>query len=329
MRFPLPTGFRSALLPLALSAGLLSGCVSYAPRVLVPALTLSAEDISLRSTAAAAGDQSSFGLDVTVNESDSLVNVETLPGIRVRTVNPGGPAASAGIQPGDIILAIDDITTDHPDTLAVIRQQAAGGAYRFTVRRNTTVFEANVMATVVSAGLAPRELYRADPIATRAGYRTELVDISGQTAVAAARVVELFPESPLPTAGINSGDLVLALNGTHLNSAQDLINRLNRDFELGDEVVLTVLGGDGVSNREVSNKTVTLWDPGRRISRISLGPLLRYESSLSPSSDSLTILDLWLFAAYRYTRVDGEKSHNILGLLKFSSNYGELTEEAN
>lgn len=116
----------------------------------------------------------------------------------------------------------------------------------------------------------------------------------------------------------------MAINGDDLNSAQDLINRVNQEFELGDDVVFTMYNGD-----TVSNKTVTLWNPGRRVSRISLGPILQYESSLNPSSDSLTILDLWLFAAYRYNRVDGEKTHSVLGLLKFSSNYGELTEEAN
>jgi len=125
-------------------------------------------------------------------------------------------------------------------------------------------------------------------------------------------------------AGINEGDFILALNGSNLNSAQGLISRLNQEFELGDEVILSVYDGDTVSNREVR-----LWNPGRRISRVTLGPLLHYESSLNPSSDRLTVLDLWLFAFYRYSRVDGEKTHSILGLFNYSSNYGELVEEAN
>lgn len=315
---------RVCLLILVPVSALLTGCISYEPRSLVPALTLSPEDISLGGAASAAGGQINFGLEVTVNESDSLVNVQTLPGIRVRTVNPNGPADTAGIRPGDVILSINDITTDHPDTLAAIRQQGAAGEFRFAVRRNTVVLETTVTAAATSAGAGPQELYRADPIATRAGYRTEMVDIRGQSAVPAARVVALFPDSPLPAAGIAIGDLILALNGTDLNSAQGLITRLNQEFALGDEVVFTVF--DGTS---VENTSVDLWSPGRRISRISLGPVLNYQSSLNPSSDSLTILNLWLFAVYRYNRMDGEKSHSVLGLLRFSSNYGELTEEAN
>ena len=304
---------------------LLTGCVSYEPRVLVPAITLSPEDISLAKANTANAGQLSFGLDVTVNESDSLVNIEVLPGIRVRVVNPGGPADSAGIQPGDIILSVNDIPTNHPDTLSAIQQQGSNdNAFQLTVRRNTTVFETRVNAISSGTASVPQELYRADPIATRAGYRTELVNIRNQTTVPAARVVTLFADSPLPAADIGTDDLVLALNGTNLNSAQDLITRVNQEFELGARVVFTVFDGE-----VVENKTVTLWHPGRRISRISLGPVLQYASSLSPSSDSLTILDLWLFAIYRYNRVDGEKTHSVLGLFNFSSNYGELTEESN
>ncbi|MSR10233.1 MAG: PDZ domain-containing protein [Gammaproteobacteria bacterium] len=303
---------------------LLAGCVSYEPRVLVPAVTLSPEDISLRSASNTSGGQLNFGLEVTVNESDSLLNVATLPGIRVRTVNSNGAADAAGIQPGDIILSVNAIATNHPDTLAALSQQSEGGSFQFTVRRNTAVLETTLTAVAASTAAGPRELYRADPIATRAGYRTEMVNIREQASIPAARVTELFPDSPLPAAGIKPGDLVLALNGTNLNSAQDLITRLNQEFALGTKVEFTVFDGDAVET-----KTVTLWNPGRRISRISLGPMLKYESSLSPSSDSLTLLDLWLFAVYRYNRVDGEKSHNVLGLIKYSSNYGELTETAN
>ena len=313
------------LLAFGLAASLMAGCVSYEPRTLIPAITLSPEDITLGNATAGAAGQISFGLEATVNESDSLFNVTVLPGIRVRAVDANGPASSAGIQAGDVILKIDDIETNQPDVLTTLQQQSVKASpYLFTVRRNTVVFEATVVPAAVSSVAAPQELYRADPLATRAGYRTELLSIRNQPAVAAAQIVELFPESPLPEAGINEGDFILALNGTNLNSAQGLISRLNQEFALGDEVVLTVYDGDTVNNREVR-----LWNPGRRISRVTLGPLLHYESSLNPSSDRLTVLDLWLFAFYRYSRVDGEKTHSVLGLFNYSSNYGELTEEAN
>ncbi len=305
-----------------------ASCVSYEPAVLVPALTLSAEQISLTQQEQS---QSSldFGMQVSVNESDSLSNIEILPGVRVRAVSPNGAADSAGIQPGDIIISIDGLETNHPDVVSALQQQAGTDNSRenqeFTIelRRNTTVLEAILSARQSSGSQQLRELYRADPIASRAGYRTELVDIDGETGLAAARVMELFAESPLTAASIDVGDLVLSLDGISVNSAQGLISSLNRDYELGTEVIFGVYDG-----RSISQRSVTLWDPGRRISRISLGPLLQYQSTLEPPANSLSILDFWLFSIYEFRRTDGERSHSFLGLFNISSDYGELTEES-
>jgi len=299
----------------------LNGCVSYSPAVLVPEITLSPEQIVLQQV----DDNNTglnFGLDVSQNESDSLFNVETLPGVVVRQVVPGGAAAAAGIEVGDIILRINALDINQPDALLALQQSAPPGQFTFTVRRGTTAFEATVAGRSLTSNQPPRELYRIDPLATRAGFATTLVEIESERSVAAARVTEFFADSPLPAAGINEGDLILALNGNYLSSAQDLVTRLNRDHELGSEVILTVY-----NNRDVEQRTVRLWDPGRRISRISLGPLLRYESALSPDSRSFSLLDLWLFSVYSFRQVEGERSHSVLGLLNFSSDVGELVEE--
>lgn len=299
---------------------LCASCVSYEPAVLVPSLTLSAEDISLSQTS---NNQSAvdFGIQISVNESDSLSNIEILPGVRVRSVSPNGAADSAGIQPGDIILSINGLETNHPDVLAILQQQG-NNKFSVVLRRNTAVLEATLITRQLDSGEGLVDLYRSDPIATRAGYRTELLDIDGDIDLAAARVMELFPESTLPAAGIEIGDVVLSLNGTHINSAQDLISRLNREHKLGEEVIFEVFDGDNVSL-----KTVELWGPGRRISRVSLGPLLQYQSSLSPPGSNLSIFDFWLFAIYEFRRNDGERSHSFLGLFNVSTDYGELTEE--
>jgi serine protease Do len=312
----------------ALMAGaclLVTACVSYEPAVLVPAVTLSAEEIELADSADGSGQVLDFGLDVIVNESDSLLNVEILPGVRVLEVVPNGAADAAGIQVSDIILSVDGMQTNNPDALLVLQQQATNSStFLFRVRRNTTVFEATVTARAIAQGSAPRELFRVDPIATRAGYRSELITIADRGKLVAARVVELFPGSPLPAAGIKQGDLILAIDDSNLNSAQDLVTRINQNYQLGDRLRLSVFDGSSVSEHSLQ-----LWDPGRRISRISLRPLLHYEASLSPQSYSLSIVDLWLFSVYSYRRMEGERAHRLLGLFNFTSDYGELVEEQN
>ena len=301
----------------------LTGCISYDSALLVPSITMSAEDVILQETRSGNSTQLNFGLDVGLNESDSLVNVEILPGVRVRNTTINGPAYLAGIIAGDIILSVNDMKTDHPDALLAIQRQIDNRTeFTFKVRRNTTVFEATITGNVMEQNSPARELYRADPLATRAGYTTELVTIREQADLAAARVTEIFPNSPLPAAGINTGDLVVALNGAAVNSAQGLITKLNRDYEFGEQVQFSVFDG-----REIRVAPVKLWDPGSRISRISLGPLLQYNSSLSPQSNRLSLLDFWLFAVYSYSRIEGERAHSFFGILNFTSDYGELVEE--
>ncbi len=300
----------------------LNACVSYEPRVLTPAITFSPEQVTLTSQTSNAG-LIDFGLELSLNESDSLFNIEVLPGVRVRSVNSNGPAASAGIQVGDVILKVDELATDHPDAFTVLAQTDKQVlSYEFEVQRDTTVFKTEVNARKRAANSQPVELFRIDPIATRAGYRTELVNIEGRAPIAAARVVEIFPKSPLPEANINVGDLILAVNGIEVNSAQGLINRLNQDFEAGSRVNLTLF-----RSGNLEELALRLWNPGRRISRISVGPLMNYQTSLETDSAQLSIIDLWLFSFYSYQRTEGEKSHSVLGLINFSSDVGELTEE--
>ncbi|MED5412219.1 MAG: PDZ domain-containing protein [Pseudomonadota bacterium] len=297
----------------------LAACVNYDSAILTPTVSLSSEEVNL-SPDRDENLRVDFGLELGLNESDSLLSVEVLPGVRVRNVIDNGAADLAGLQVGDIILTIDRMETNHPDTIKALQQTSTNSTFEFRGQRNTTVFETTVHGRAISNSTTPEELYRIDPIATRAGYRSEMVSIGNET-VAAARIVELFPESPLPKADIAIDDLVLRLNGVNLNSAQDLITRIIRDHELGEEVALTVYNGD-----QVAETTVQLWDPGRRISRINIGPLLQYESSLSPSSETFSLLDFWLFAVYSYSRIEGERSHNIFGLFNITSDYGELTE---
>ena len=281
----------------------LTACVSFEPKILVPAITLSPAEIELRrSTSTGTVD---FGRNVIPNESESLFNIQSLPGVRVREVAANSPAAEAGIEVGDVILQIDETHLNHPDSLQALRSlPSASNRYLFQIRRDTVVYETTVEAFPAAEIPEPRELYRSDPLATRAGYRTELVRVADQGVLPVARVIELFAGSPLTTSNIQKDSLILAVNGRYLQSAQDLINRLNQEFDHGESVSFTVL-----QNGAVKNESVNLWDPGRRISKVSLGPLVRYESSVNPSAGSFTLLDLWLFSLYRYQRSESERSH--------------------
>ncbi|MCB1670948.1 MAG: PDZ domain-containing protein [Gammaproteobacteria bacterium] len=310
---------------LLLGSALLAGCVSYEPRQLAPSIALSPEQLDLSQPDQRSGSGGvEFGLTVSTNESDSLFNIEVLPGVRVREVAPGGPADLAGLRAGDVVLSVNGTETNHPDTLdALSAQSTTGSAFTFRVRRGTAILESSVVARPrASAGAPLRELFRSDPLATRAGYDTTVLQRRDQGQRPAARVVELAADSPLQEAGIQPGDVILALDGRPVESGQDLINRVLGDYQLGDAVTFTLL-----RNGTTLERQVRLWDPGRRISQVSLRPLLYYESSLASQQTRFSLLDFWLFAVYRFNRNEGERQHQLLEIFSISSDYGELIEE--
>ena len=309
-----------ALISLSLTTILMTSCLTYEPAQLVPEITLSAEEVFfIESTES--NLLVDFGMEVSLNESDSLFNLEALPGVRVRSVVLNGPANTAGVQVGDIILSINGLTTNEPDSVLAIQTQEQLESYNFQIQRNTTVFEVPLIGRRIGTTLEPRELFRVDSIATRASYRTELAAVMEEGQLAAATIVEIFPDSPLSTAGLKTNDKILAINDEHITSAQDFISRVNRDFELGDTIEITVYAKDTIEKR-----ILTLWEPGRRISRISMRPFFHFATSLNPFSQNLSILDLWLFAVYSYSKIENESSHDILGIFNITSDYGELTE---
>lgn len=309
---------------LLLASCLLTACISHEPRQLVPSISLSPENVTLTDNAdtqRSAGVD--FGLVGGINESDSLTNISVLPGIRVRSVVPGGAADRAGIRPGDVILSVDGDDSNHPDVLdALATATTQNRNFEFEVRRNTTVFLATLNVTPVAADrVAPVELYRADPVLLRAGFSTELLQSEQGQRISGARVIRVFDESPLPAAGLRSNDIVLAVDDRLVESAQGLVNTINQ-YQPGDPVTLSYS-----RNNEVYTQRVNLWHPGRRLSQLRLWPLFSYESTLDPEYTSLKVGDLILFSLFSYQRRGPEQEYTVLSLFRTATDYGELVED--
>lgn len=303
----------------------LTACVSYEPRQLVPTLSLSADNVVLSDNSGAPQTPGvNFGLTAGINESDSLTNISVLPGIRVRAIAPGGAADRAGIRAGDIILSIDGADSNHPDVIdALAMQTSEARSFEFEVRRNTTVFMATLeVRPVMDQQTEPVELYRADPLLLRAGFSTELLQGIDGSRVSGARVVRLFEDSPLTDAAIGIDEIILAVDGRPVESAQGLVTALTQNHAAGEPVTLTVS-----RNNVIRTERVNLWHPGRKLTRLSLWPLFSYQSTLSPDQTRFNVGDLILFSLFSYQRSGAEREYNVLGLFRTASDYGELIED--
>jgi putative serine protease PepD len=90
-------------------------------------------------------------LGVTLGDSVAEVGDEVRSGAQVQTVEPGTPAETAGLQPGDVVVGVDDEPVTSAESLTgVIRQYPSGAEVTLTVARDGERVE-------VPATLATRE----------------------------------------------------------------------------------------------------------------------------------------------------------------------------
>jgi serine protease Do len=137
-------------------------------------------------------------------------------GALVSTVEPGGPADKAGIQPGDVLLAVNgkavDRSAELPPLVAAVKP---GSKANFDVWRDG----AKRTVAVTVAELKPDQVASAKP-ASQQGEDTGKLGLALRQSEEGL-VVEKA-SGPAARAGIRAGDVVIAVNGKRLKSAEEL-----------------------------------------------------------------------------------------------------------
>jgi serine protease Do len=144
-------------------------------------------------------------------------------GALVSSVEPGGPAAKAGVQPGDVVLALNGKEiSGSPDLPPRVAELKPGTIARLDVWRDHRRREVEVRVGEAQDATAGGT-HADDKERGRLGLmvRPLTPEERQQAGVAGGLLVE-DAEGPAARAGIQSGDVVLALNGTRVSSVEQL-----------------------------------------------------------------------------------------------------------
>ena len=186
-------------------------------------------------------------LGVTIQEvNQSLAESFKLPkpmGALVSAVEKGSPAEKAGLEPGDVVIKVDDREIKRTIELSGYVADLAPGAiakleiWRKGAARTLSVTTGEMKPTKTAAAASSSDDNNRLGMAVREMEADELQEAHLRGGVLVEAV-----SGPAARAGIRAGDVVLAANGTPVNGVDDLRAQVGKS---GKSVALLVQRDDG------------------------------------------------------------------------------------
>jgi len=183
----------------------------------------------------------------------TIITEDNEAGLLVIHVEKDSPAAEAGIVRGDIILAVDgnEVNTD-VDLLENLEDKSAGDDVILTVQHCETTEEFTVQLEErnghVYLGIQPGRTRILEMQPFRRGVTA--LPIENPTFV----ITRVVPDSTADDAGLNPGDVIIAVDGEEIQPDDDLANIIHAR-EPGDEITLSLQKPGDDDSRQI---TVTL-----------------------------------------------------------------------
>ena len=185
---------------------------------------------------------------VTADIADSL-GLAAAEGAIVARVQPASPAAAAGIEPGDVITALDRETVD--DVRALSRGIAAieaGQSAVLTVWRDGRSIELTaVIARAAAAAAGADEPGRLDAF----GFRLENIDPAIRESLGidggggGVVVAEVAPGGAAARKGVRPGDVIVAVGNRPVGSIAEVGARIDAARDGGRKAALFLMNRDG------------------------------------------------------------------------------------
>jgi S1-C subfamily serine protease len=169
------------------------------------------------------------------------VTVGQRTALKVTRVEPDSPAAKAGVEPGDVLVAANGAALTGPEQLAAALRKS-GPTLILTVRDVRTGRDTPV--TVAFGGPEPANPLPTQPApggpgsASGGGKLGAVTELAFYDVEAAVKVTEVEPGSPADRAGLQPGTLILAANGKAILHPTELTNAVRNS---GGTLKLTVV----------------------------------------------------------------------------------------
>jgi S1-C subfamily serine protease len=159
-------------------------------------------------------------------------------GALVSSVANGGPAATAGLKPGDVVVAMDGVKIDDPQALNFrLSTQPIGGASTFDILRQGEKKQVTVKLERAPEGQSAKEItiggqspfagakvaVLSPRLAQRLGMPTDSTGVV---------IVDLEEDSAAQGIGFAKGDVIREVNGINIKSADDLEKAASRQTRL-------------------------------------------------------------------------------------------------
>lgn len=164
-------------------------------------------------------------------------------GALVSNVEKNGPADKAGLEPGDVILKFNGQSIDRSSDLPpLVANMAPGSSAKMEVWRNKQLKTLTVKVDEMQAA-GPVAAVPAEDQQARLGLSVRPLSTQelAQAQVKQGLLVEQVGHGPAALAGIQPGDVILAVNGDQVSSVNDLRKQLDHNAK---NVALLVMRGD-------------------------------------------------------------------------------------
>lgn len=152
--------------------------------------------------------------------------------VRLTQIVPNAPAAKAGLEVGDMVLAVDEQkVTTFEQLIEQVRARQAGEKIKLQIRRGGETKDVEVTVEDRPGSSSARPTGDA------------FLGIQGEDAPGGARLTAITDEGPAEKAGLAAGDIVQAIDGKKVGDYEALAGEL-RSKKAGDKIVLTVQRGE-------------------------------------------------------------------------------------